>query len=94
MDSADAFPFDPAASIDADSDGKPDDWNTGYSEADSTSSPQLTLDEDDDGDGVPDISDYAPKNSEVQYATLKQAYDGLENSSLQACIQTQNPSLS
>ena len=94
LDSADAFPFDPAASIDADSDGKPDDWNTGYSEADSTSSPQLTLDEDDDGDGVPDISDYAPKNSEVQYATLKQAYDGLENSSLQACIQTQNPSLS
>ncbi|MDB3978584.1 hypothetical protein N9395_04240 [Pseudomonadales bacterium] len=94
LDSADAFPFDPAASIDADSDGKPDDWNTGYSEADSTSSPQLTLDEDDDGDGVPDISDYAPKNSEVQYATLKQAYDGLENSSLQACIQSQNPSLS
>lgn len=33
----DAFPTDPAASVDSDNDGSPDSWNVGYSEADSTS---------------------------------------------------------
>ena len=32
----DAFPTDPAASIDSDRDGAPDAWNAGYNEADST----------------------------------------------------------
>lgn len=32
----DAFPTDPAASIDSDGDGAPDEWNTGYSATDST----------------------------------------------------------
>lgn len=38
----DAFPNDPAASIDTDNDGAPDLWNSGYTKSDSTSG--LTLD--------------------------------------------------
>ena len=56
----DAFPDDPAASVDTDGDGKPDDWNEGKSEADSTSDPALVLDDDDDNDGVKDINDDYP----------------------------------
>ncbi len=48
----DDFPTDPAASVDTDGDGKPDDWNEGYTAEDSTTG--LILDEDDDGDGIPD----------------------------------------
>jgi hypothetical protein len=33
---SDAFPIDPAASVDVDGDGAPDAWNTGFSAADST----------------------------------------------------------
>lgn len=40
--SEDTFPTDPAASIDTDNDGYPDQWNDGYSQADSTTG--LTLD--------------------------------------------------
>jgi len=40
--SADAFPLDVAASVDADHDGYPDSWNTGRTEADSTTG--LSLD--------------------------------------------------
>ena len=58
---ADAFISDPAASKDTDSDGYPDEWNTGKTQADSTTG--LTLDafpndsaasKDTDGDGYPD----------------------------------------
>jgi len=38
---SDAFPFDPAASVDSDRDGAPDQWNTGYSTVDSTTFLQL-----------------------------------------------------
>lgn len=62
-DSLDAFPNDPAASVDSDGDGYPDSWNLGYSESDTNSG--LTLDEfpedsqrwttiDTDGDGITD----------------------------------------
>ena len=50
--------FDPAASRDTDRDGKPDDWNTGKTEEDSTLS--LSLDNDDDDDGVLDSVDIFP----------------------------------
>ena len=56
----DAFPLDPAASIDTDGDGMPDEWNEGKSEADSTSDPVLVLDDDDDNDGVLDVDDAFP----------------------------------
>ena len=59
-DTTDAFPLDPAASIDTDLDGKPDDWNPGQSGGDSTSSPPLVLDTDDDNDGTSDSVDVFP----------------------------------
>lgn len=37
----DAFPLDPAASVDTDNDGYPDAWNVGYTQADSTSNLNL-----------------------------------------------------
>jgi hypothetical protein len=43
LDESDAFPEDPAASIDSDSDGYPDSWNPGKTQGHSTSG--LTLDE-------------------------------------------------
>ncbi len=63
-DDEDDFPLDPAASEDYDGDGHPDAWNTGMSEANSTTN--LTLDEfpyeptqwsDSDGDGYGDNPD-------------------------------------
>jgi hypothetical protein len=57
-DDEDDFPDDPAASVDTDGDGLPDDWNTGYTAADSTTG--LTVDDDDDNDGIPDSEDDNP----------------------------------
>lgn len=60
-DNADAFPDDAAASVDSDGDGYPDAWNTGKSQANSSTG--LVLDSfptdaaaalDSDGDGYPD----------------------------------------
>lgn len=50
-DNVDAFPLDPAGSIDTDGDGQPDVLNDGV---DSNSSPPLEEDLDDDNDGVTD----------------------------------------
>ena len=51
-DNEDAFPDDVAASADTDGDGLPDDWNAGYTGADSTTG--LSIDNDDDNDGFTD----------------------------------------
>ncbi|MDB2510403.1 hypothetical protein N9X32_07780, partial [Pseudomonadales bacterium] len=56
----DAFPNDPAASVDTDGDGLPDYWNAGKTASDSSSSPQLSLDNDDDNDQVSDSEDAYP----------------------------------
>jgi hypothetical protein len=70
-DNSDKFPLDPAASIDSDDDGYPDKWNDGKSQSDSTSNPQLEIDDlpynpfeqkDSDGDGYGDNSDDFPNN--------------------------------
>lgn len=79
-DSRDAFPDDPAASVDSDGDGYPDFWNPGKTEADSTTGLKLDAFPDDpnewndtDGDGIgdnsdPDIDgDGMPNGWEVQY---------------------------
>ncbi len=68
-DEEDAFPTDPAASVDEDEDGYPDEWNEGMSRNDSTSDPKLFLDrypddpdkwaDDTDGDGYPDPQEIA-----------------------------------
>jgi hypothetical protein len=44
LDVNDAFPNDPAASVDSDGDGYPDAWNIGKTKDDSTSEPKLTID--------------------------------------------------
>ena len=62
VDTSDAFPADPAASIDSDGDGQPDQWNLFKAAIDSTSTPALTLDDDDDNDGTPDFQDDLPLN--------------------------------
>jgi len=41
IDTADAFPMDPAASMDSDGDGYPDEWNDGKTEEDSTTGLKL-----------------------------------------------------
>lgn len=56
-DNNDAFPLNSAASLDTDHDGMPDNWNhpNPYNcAADAPTCNQLTLDADDDNDGVPD----------------------------------------
>ena len=55
-------PDDPAASVDTDGDGKPDDWNEGKSalRTHRRSDPALVLDNDDDNDGVADSEDSDP----------------------------------
>ena len=59
-DEIDDFPNDPAAALDSDGDGRPDEWLEGKSAADSTTG--LLLDDDDDNDGVPDSEDVFPKD--------------------------------
>lgn len=49
-DDLDVFPLDPAASVDTDQDGKPDELHEGYT----TSDTSLEIDNDDDGDGLLD----------------------------------------
>ena len=80
-DENDAFPGDPAASIDTDGDGKPDDWNEGRSASDSTSDPALVVDADDDGDGVLDVDDAYPLDPErsIFDADLDGVADSVDN---------------
>ena len=58
-DPQDKFPFDPCASLDTDLDGQPDDLHCPIGET-----TWLTADQDDDGDGIPDISDEAETSEE------------------------------
>jgi hypothetical protein len=58
-DAGDAFPFDPAASVDTDGDGLPNDYNAGATQEQKDASP-LVIDPDDDDDGVADGSDNCP----------------------------------
>ena len=67
-DSLDAFPLDPAASVDTDGDGMPDDWNDGASAIVIGESP-LTVDDDDDNDGIPDVDDRDPLYPHYFYGT-------------------------
>jgi len=59
-DDEDAFPTDPAASVDSDSDGMPDFWNDGFGPEDSTSDPPLVIDmypDDQDNEATDDDDD-------------------------------------
>jgi len=76
-DSDDAFPLDAAASVDTDGDDQPDYWNTGKTAADSTSTPVLVEDLDDDLDTVPDATDNCPLLSTADQADFDR--DGVGN---------------
>ena len=56
-------------------------WNDGFDESDSTSQPPLTLDTDDDNDGVPDESDCYPVDGgrTICDADLDGIADNLDN---------------
>jgi hypothetical protein len=62
LDAKDAFALDPAASIDTDGDGKPDDWNVNAT-PDQIAASLLVIDDDDDNDGVLDVSDNCRVNA-------------------------------
>ena len=68
FDASDDFPTDPAASLDTDGDGMPDDWNDGASAVIIGESP-LTVDDDDDNDGIPDVDDRDPTYPHYFYGT-------------------------
>ena len=68
FDEYDAFPEDPAASLDSDYDGMPDDWNPNATDEQIASSP-LIIDDDDDNDGIPDVNDPDPVYPNYFYAT-------------------------
>ncbi|MGA1873480.1 MAG: hypothetical protein ACMUHY_07380 [Thermoplasmatota archaeon] len=74
LDDDDAFPDDPAASMDIDLDGHPDEWNPGRSQEDSTTGLKLDMfpfdpaaSIDSDGDGHPD--EWNPGMSEEDSTT-------------------------
>ena len=71
FDDYDAFPDDPAASVDSDYDGLPDDWNPNATDEQIASSP-LIIDDDDDNDGIPDVSDPDPVYPNYFYGTIAQ----------------------
>jgi len=62
----DVFPDDPAASVDTDGDGQPDDWNDNATQEQIAAS-SLVVDEDDDNDGVFDGFDVYPLISVAGY---------------------------
>ena len=73
-DGVDAFPNDPAASMDSDNDGYPDAWNTGKTQSDSTTGLILDLapydpnaNRDSDDDGILDYYDAFPNDPSEQY---------------------------
>jgi hypothetical protein len=73
--------------VDTDGDGAPDSWNTGKTAGDSTSTPALVEDLDDDNDGVNDDIDACPlDSSETAYTTYYEDgdSDGLGDNSSSA----------
>lgn len=58
VDSHDAFPLDPVASVDTDGDGMPDDFNAGAA-PDAILNSDLIVDLDDDNDGMNDVDELA-----------------------------------
>ncbi len=74
-DSVDAFPNDISASIDTDSDGKPDDFNANCDASCITAS-GLELDLDDDNDGYTDIDEVAAGTNSLDDTAIPADNDG------------------
>ena len=92
LDSDDAFANDPAASVDTDGDGSPDDWNPNAT-AEQIASSTLILDDDDDNDGIPDIDDYFPTDPSKVGTPLSEALGGVVDPKLASCIASQSSGL-
>lgn len=86
----DVFPFDPAASVDTDGDGLPDDWNDSAT-SDQIAASNLLVDSDDDNDGIPDIDDPFPKQSEHHTVSLSSALAHIADTNLRQCISETYP---
>jgi hypothetical protein len=84
LDVDDAFSLDPAASIDTDGDGMPDEWNANAAQAQIDAS-LLTLDTDDDNDGIADAQDAYPLISIGQL--LDTDGDGAPDTCDPACLE-------
>ncbi|WP_019026095.1 DUF5011 domain-containing protein [Colwellia piezophila] len=102
-DSEDAFPDDPAASIDDDNDGLPDYWNDGKDQSHSTSEPKLVLDlhlddptngqTDTDGDNVSDEDDAFPADISASIDSDNDGYPDSWNDGKSAVDSTSEPVL-
>ncbi|WP_160151899.1 hypothetical protein [Microbulbifer sp. ALW1] len=79
--SEDAFRFNAAASVDTDRDGRPDAWHDDCDSACQTSS-RLTLDDDNDDDGIANSEDAFPIHAA---ASVDDDGDGLPDAWLDAC---------
>ena len=77
----DAFPQDSAAALDTDGDGMPDAWNQDASQEKIDASP-LTIDDDDDNDGIPDDGDSDPLMVDADNDGYRDPDDGVANYSL------------
>ena len=81
----DVFPEDAAASLDTDGDGMPDDWNSDAT-PDQIAASGLTVDTDDDNDGVLDVFDHFPLDATQQYVPLSEAIAGIVDPILRQCV--------
>ena len=97
-DNDDAFPLDPAASVDSDGDGYPDAWNEGAT-AEQIAASSLVIDAfpndkfeaiDADNDGVGAGVDVDDNDSGVGYQSFASALGGISDSKLRACIENTN----
>ena len=100
FDAEDSFPNDPAASVDTDGDGSPDNWNPDAT-SDQIAASTLTLDAfpddkfesvDSDSDGIGANVDVDDNDSSVGYQSFASALAGISDPALQACLQNQYPS--
>jgi hypothetical protein len=70
LDINDAFPMDPAAAVDTDKDGRPDNWLSN-----GQGSSQLILDTDDDNDGYLDTDEFNNGTNSLDKNSIPQDYD-------------------
>ena len=85
-DNLDAFPDDPAASIDTDGDGMPDDWNPSAT-AEQIAASTLIVDDDDDGDGTLDVDDYFPLDPTKVGTSIQDALVAIVDPRLRECLE-------
>ncbi|HQQ63695.1 MAG TPA: thrombospondin type 3 repeat-containing protein [Pseudomonadales bacterium] len=92
QDGADVFPSNAAATADTDNDGKPDMWlqtNLYSCNTDAQICNGLTLDNDDDNDGIPDYIDADPLNAAIHTEKIFSVNGSYKGSSIKESANTQ-----